>query len=162
MKLTGRFQQLGTQLIIFYMVMSLVVLSASSYFIYSFMLGLIKENNETLLLQQFQQLDHNMDGMIADVDALSKLFLMDANVQRYLKVESGDDEFEYLQLRNSLHGVIESYVSSYEFIDSIYVIGDSQGAVGGTNRTTLVQSDRHWLENFMSSNLYLDAHRNFP
>ncbi|WP_372632564.1 sensor histidine kinase [Cohnella sp.] len=162
MKLTGRFQQLGTQLIIFYMVISLVVLSGSSYFIYSFMLGHIKENNETLLLQQFQQLDHNIDGIIEDVDSLSKLFLMDAGVQRFLNYQPEDGEFEYLQMKNDLHKVIESYVSNYDFLDSLYIIGDVQGAVGGTNRTTLVHTAGNWLENFVSSGFYLNALQRFP
>ncbi len=162
MKLSGRFQHLGTQLIVFYMIMSLIVLSTSSYFIYNFMQGIIKENNETLLLQQFQQLDHNIEGLINDVDSLSKFFLLDTSVQRFLNYDPDMGEIEFLEMKNALHASIETYVSNYDYIESIYIIGDVQGVIGGTNSTTLVHSNRDWLKRFVDSDIFLNSHQVFP
>lgn len=162
MKRKGRFQQLGTQLILFYMMISLIVLSAASYFIYSFMLGMIKDNNETLLQQQFQQLEHNIEGLIDDVDSLSKFFLLDARVQRFLTYKPDKGEIEYLEMKNGLHASIESYVGNYDFIDSIYIVGDVQGAIGGNHNSTLVHSNRDWLSRFVDSDIFDLSHRAFP
>ncbi|QNK57039.1 sensor histidine kinase [Paenibacillus sp. PAMC21692] len=162
MKLKGRFQQLGTQLIVFYMIISLVVLSAASYFIYSFMLGIIKENNETLLLQQFQQLDHNIDGLIADVDSLSKFFLLDDKVQRFLNYSTEMGYTELLEVKTDLHATIKDFVDSYGYIDSIYMIGDAQGAIGGTDKTTLVHTSQEWMDRFVDSDIFHEARQRFP
>lgn len=162
MKLKGRFQQLGTQLILFYMLISLVVLTAASLFIYNFMIGLIKENNETLLRQQFQQLEHNIDGLIHDVDYLSKFFLLDPSVQRFLKYTPDQGELESLDMKNELHKSIELYANNYDFIDSIYIVGEVQGAVGGTHNTTLVHTNNEWMDSFIASDLFDRSSRAFP
>ena len=67
-------RQLRTQLILYIMVISLAVLAGASYFIYSFMQNMIKIQNERLLYQQFQQLDHNIGGLVKEIDRLSMLF----------------------------------------------------------------------------------------
>ncbi len=162
MKLTGRFQHLGTQLIIFYMIISLIVLSTSSYFIYNFIQGIIKENNESLLLQQFQQIDHNIEGLIKDVDSLSKFFLQESTVQRFLNYNPDMGEIEFLEMKKDLHASIELYISIYNYIESIYIIGDAQGVVGGTKSTTLVHANRDWLNRFIASDIYLNSNQAFP
>ncbi len=162
MKLKGRFQHLGTQLIVFYMIISLIVLSIASYFIYFFMLGIIKDNNETLLLQQFRQLDHNIEGLINDVDSLSKLFLLDASVQRFLDYSPDKGKVEFLEMKSDLHMSIDMFISNYDYINSIYIVGDVQGIVGGTNTKTLIQSNEKWITNFIDSDIITNSHRNFP
>ncbi|MEC0259599.1 sensor histidine kinase [Paenibacillus lautus] len=162
MKFRGRFQKLGTQLILFYMIISLIVLSFASYFIYTFVLKIIKENNETLLLQQFQQLDHNIVGLIDDVDSLSKFFLLDPAVQRFLNYTPDKGEFEFMEMKNDLHERIAPYINNYDFIDSIYIVGDVQGLIGGTNNTTLVHSSDPWLKEFMQTDIFVRSHQVFP
>lgn len=162
MKLGGRFQQLGTQLTVFYMIISLVVLSAASYFIYSFMLGIIKENNETLLLQQFHQTEHNIEGLIEDVDSLSKFFLLEPSAQRFLNYTPENGNMELLEIKKELHAEIQEYVSSYNYIDSIYMVGDVQGVIGGSDRTTLVHPNGEWKERFFQSDIYLGSDDTFP
>ncbi|WP_461671237.1 hypothetical protein, partial [Mycobacterium tuberculosis] len=162
MKLGGRFQQLGTQLTVFYMIISLVVLSAASYFIYSFMLGIIKENNETLLLQQFHQLEHNIEGLIEDVDSLSKFFILEPSAQRFLNYKSEYGNMELLEIKKELHAEIQNYVSSYNYIDSIYMVGDVQGVIGGSDKTTLVHPSAEWRERFFHSDIYLGSDDTFP
>jgi two-component system sensor histidine kinase YesM len=162
LKHKGLFRQLSTQLIIFYMIICLIVLSAVSYFIYSFMMGMIKDNNEKLLLQQFQQLDHNINGLIEDVDSLAKFFALDASVQRFFNYTPGLGDVELFALKNEMHAAIETYVSNYDFIDSIYIIGDEQGAIGGTHNTTLVHPNQDWLNQFVASAFFREIQQAFP
>lgn len=162
MRTKGRLRQLGTQLILFHTAISLLVLLAASYFIYTFMLNVFKDSNERLLLQQFQQLDHHVDGLLGDVDSLSKLFLTDVNVQRFLGYTPDRGESEFLELKKSVHSTIETYVRSYDFIDSIYIVGEAYGAAGGDDNTTLVHWTKDWLRDFLASGLFVGAHRSFP
>ncbi|MFC4600789.1 cache domain-containing sensor histidine kinase [Cohnella hongkongensis] len=162
MRIRGRIQRLGTQLILYYMMISLIVLSGASYFIYSFMLNVFKDSNERLLLQQFQQLDHHVDGLARDVDSLSKLFLADANVQRFIAYTPDLGVSEFLALKQAVLSTIESYARSYDFIDSIYIVGEASGAVGGDDHTTLAHWTQEWQREFLASSLFVGARRSFP
>jgi len=162
MKLKWKIQKLGTQLILIYMIISLLVLSFASYFIYTFVLGIIKENNETLLQQQFQQLEHNIEGLIQDVDTLSKFFLLEASVQRFLNYTPDMGEIELLELKKDFYAEIVDYVSTYSYLDSIYIVGDIQGMIGGTHNTTLVDSDMSWMNDFKKSDIFQRSHTEFP
>lgn len=162
MRFRRRYQSLGTQLILCYMIISVTVLSAASYYIYQYMLGIVKENNETLLLQQFKQLDHNIQGFVEDMDALSKFFLLEASVQRFLSYTPGEGDIEYSEMKKEVHSSIEGFVGNYEYLDSIYLVGEVQGAVGGTNQTTLIDPDPRWLERFTASPLFRRSYEEFP
>lgn len=162
MKVKNKFQHLGTQLIVFYMVISLVVLTASSFFIYKFMLSIIKEHNETFLLQQFQQIDYSINGLINDVDTLSKFLLLAQSVERFLSYTPDKGEIEFLEMKKGLHAEIESYVRIYDFIDSIYIAGEVQGIIGGTDSTTLVHSNETWSDRFISLDIFRNSLLAFP
>ncbi|MBB3111049.1 signal transduction histidine kinase [Paenibacillus phyllosphaerae] len=154
MKGWSRFRSMRTQLIISFMVISLVVLSAGSYYIYSFMLGTVKDQNERLLFQQFQQIDHNIQGLIADVDRLEKLFLNDEQVQQLLLNLTDKSQLEFLSYQNTLHSRIKLFIDNYNYVHSIYITAENHGAIGGSGDTTLVQPVEEWKKSFFDSELY--------
>ncbi|HZG55600.1 sensor histidine kinase [Paenibacillus sp.] len=156
------FQSLRTQLIVFFMIISVVVLSAASYYLYSFMLGMIKEQNERLLFQQFQQLDHNISGLFSDVDRLQKLFLQDEDMQALLLNLSEKSELEFLNYKNMLHDHITRFIGNYGYVHSIYVTAENQGAVGGSGDTTLVHSVEAWSQSFFASEPYRKSQELYP
>ncbi|GBF77656.1 two-component sensor histidine kinase [Paenibacillus sp. 598K] len=162
MKLLGRFQSLRTQLIISFMVTSLLVLMAASYYIYSYMQEMIRDQNERFLYQQFQQLDHNVHSLISDVDRLSSLFLRDDEIQDLLVNLSEKSELEFLDYKNSLHARIATFIDNYSYVHSIYLTAENQGVVGGTGMTTLVHSDAEWKARFFTSEAYLRSQAEYP
>ncbi|WP_260411138.1 sensor histidine kinase [Cohnella xylanilytica] len=164
MKLAKRLrpQSLRAQLIVFFMIISLVVLSAASYIIYTFMLNQIKDQNQRLLYQQFQQVDHNIHGLVGDVDRLSKLFLLDDQIQQMLLHLSDKSELEFLGYKNMLHAQIEKFISNYGYIHSIYLTTENQGAMGGSGDTTLVQSKEEWNRTFFGSEVFKRSVEAFP
>ncbi|ANF97334.1 cache domain-containing sensor histidine kinase [Paenibacillus bovis] len=159
---TGKIQHLGTQLIVFFMAVSIIVFSLATYLLYTFMLGLIKEQNEKLLYQQFQQIDHNIHNLISDVDRLSKLFLLDNNVQSYIQSNDTRSQLENIDLKKDIYGRIANFISNYSYIHSIYIISDANGALGGDATRTLVHSDRAWTDSFFQSEGYERAKQSFP
>ncbi|MFD1884411.1 cache domain-containing sensor histidine kinase [Paenibacillus wenxiniae] len=159
---SGNIQHLGTQLIVYFMAVSIIVFSLATYFLYTFMLGLIKEQNEKLLYQQFQQNDHNIHSLISDVDRLSKLFLLDGNVQSYLQSGDHRTELENIDLKKDIYARIANFISNYNYIHSIYMITDDNGALGGDATRTLVHEEAAWTANFFRSQGYEQAKQNFP
>ncbi|WP_322905787.1 sensor histidine kinase [Paenibacillus sp. SGZ-1009] len=155
-------QHLGTQLIVYFMAVSMIVFSLATYFLYTFMLGLIKEQNEQLLYQQFQQNDHNIHSLISDVDRLSKLFLLDGNVQSYLQSDDYRTELENIDLKKDIYARIANFISNYNYIHSIYIITDHNGALGGDATRTLVHEEAAWTANFFRSQGYERAKQAFP
>ncbi len=162
MRIPGLFQSLRTQLIVIFMLISLLVLSGSTYVIYNFMLNLIKEQNESLLQQQFQQLDHNINAIISEVDRLSKLFVLDDDLQQFIQTVPEKNVLEFLEYKNKLHAAIAELIGNYSYIHSIYLTAKDQGAIGGSASTTLVHTKEDWTQNFYTSNIYQRSLEAFP
>jgi len=157
-----RFQQLRTQLIVYIMVVSLAVLAGASYFIFSFMQNMIKDQNEKLLFQQFQQLDHNISSLVSEIDRLSMLFLRDDKIQQLLYKISEKTEVEFLESKNDVQDVIADFIDNYNYIDSIYITADNLGAVGGSQTRTLVYSKEEWERSFFTSEPFHKTLERYP
>lgn len=148
-------RSLRLQLFVTFMLIGLIVLSIGSYYVYTFMQTMIKEHNEQLLSQQFTQIDHNIHGLISDIDRLSKLFVQDEQTQQVLLNVTESQELELLLNKKKFHDLIEKFISNYSFIHSIYLTTESLGVIGGGARTTLVHSTEEWNDSFFQ----LDAYR---
>ncbi|WP_342570037.1 sensor histidine kinase [Paenibacillus sp. FSL R5-0749] len=155
-------RQLRTQLILYIMVISLAVLAGASYFIYSFMQNMIKIQNERLLYQQFQQLDHNIGGLVKEIDRLSMLFLRDDHIQQFLYKISEKTEEEFLESKNDVQRVIADFIDNYNYIDSIYITADNLGAVGGSQKRTLVYDRDAWQQSFFTSEPFRQTLEQYP
>ncbi|TLS53690.1 sensor histidine kinase [Paenibacillus antri] len=162
MKRLRWFQSLRTQLILVFMVISIAVLAGASYYIYSFMLGMVKDQNERLLFQQFQQLDHNIHNLISEVDRLQKLFLQDDGMQELLLNLTEKSELEFLNYKNMLHARITRFIGNYSYVHSIYVTAENQGAVGGSGDTTLVHPVEEWSKTFFRSEPFRRSKEQYP
>lgn len=155
-------RQLRTQLILYIMVISLAVMAGASYFIYSFMQNMIKIQNERLLYQQFQQLDHNIGGLVKEIDRLSMLFLRDDQIQRFLYKISEKTEEEFLESKNDVQRVIADFIDNYNYIDSIYITANNLGAVGGSQKRTLVYDREEWQQSFFTSEPFRQTIEQYP
>jgi len=156
------FSQLRTQLIVYFMIISLAVLAGASYFIYTYMQNMVKEQNERLLYQQFQQLDHNIGGLVSEVDRLSLLFLRDDRIQDLLDGISEKTQLELLLAKNDVQSNIADVIGNYSYIDSIYITADNLGAIGGSENTTLVYDQSDWERNFFSSEPFRRSIEEYP
>ncbi|MEK0313884.1 cache domain-containing sensor histidine kinase [Cohnella sp. 56] len=162
MKLVRGFGSLRSQLVLSYMLISVLVLSAGTYYVYSFMLNQIRAQNERLLLQQFQQVDHNIHGVVSEVDRLSNLFWLDEQIQYLLQNISDKQDVDFVNYQNLLQNRIESFIFNYNYIHSIYLTAEKQGVVGGNAVQTLVQTEEEWVRLFFQSDAYLESQREFP
>ncbi|MFC3802383.1 sensor histidine kinase [Cohnella sp. GCM10012308] len=162
MKLPHAFRSLRSQLVLSYMLISVLVLSAGTYYVYSFMLSQIRTQNERLLLQQFQQVDHNIHGVVSEVDRLSNLFWVDEQIQYLLQNISDKRNVDFVNYQNLLQNRIETFIFNYNYIHSIYLTAEQQGVVGGNAGQTLVQTEEEWVRLFFKSDAYVRSQREFP
>ncbi|GGD49699.1 cache domain-containing sensor histidine kinase [Paenibacillus nasutitermitis] len=153
---------LRTQLILYFMIVSLVVLAVGSYFSYSFMLETVKGQNEKYLLQQFRQLEQNMTATINDVDRLSKLFIMDEPVQQFLVANINSDEIAAMETHKSILRRITDFLSNYSHINSIYMYTRNSGEIGGSARNILINRDNEGAGNAFQHEIFEKATDSFP
>lgn len=123
---------------------------------------MIKIQNERLLYQQFQQLDHNIGGLVTEIDRLSMLFLRDDHIQRFLYKISEKTEEEFLESKNDVQRVIADFIDNYNYIDSIYITANNLGAVGGSQKRTLVYDREEWQQSFFTSEPFRQTIEQYP
>ncbi|MCD9023245.1 cache domain-containing sensor histidine kinase [Cohnella silvisoli] len=153
---------LRTQLILYFMIISLVVLAVGSYFSYSFMLDIVKGQNEKYILQQFHQLEQNMTATITDVDRLSKLFIMDDHVQQFLMANVNNDEIAAIETQKSILRRITDFISNYSYINSIYIFTKNNGEIGGSARNILISREIEVVDNASQHEIFEKATASFP
>ncbi|QTH43027.1 hypothetical protein J4772_00595 [Cohnella sp. LGH] len=86
LKLSGA--SLQTSLSLSFMIMSVVVLIVSAVGIYFGVQDIWQKRSEKSTLQLFEQLQYSVDVMRHDADKVSKLFLIDPDIQEYLETIS--------------------------------------------------------------------------
>lgn len=160
-KISEIFYSLRTQLILYYMIISLVVLAVGAYSSYSYIMDILKKNSEKYLLQQFSQADYNINKVFDDVDRLSKIFLLDDNVQKFLQDNYNTSEFNAVETQKYILDRIAQFVSNYEYLSSIYIFTENRGGIGGSDIYTSIV--RVSSENkFFNSGLYEKVKMAFP
>lgn len=131
------FHNLSMQLILFYTVISFIVIAAGYYFSYAYSIDLIKRYNEKYLLEQFHQSEYNIQSMMREVDRLSMMFSGNSSVQYFLQRNYSGDEYDKMMVNKDILDTIGTYISNYSYINSIYIITDSGMDVGSSLSRTV-------------------------
>lgn len=162
MKLNGG--SLRVSLSISFMIMSVIVLIASAVGIYFGVLDIWQKRSEKSTLQLFQQIQYSVDVTRHDADKVSKLFLVDSDIQEYLDTISASSSSpgEHVNLTNKVMERMSIVLQNYDYISSIYLFTSSGTVVGvsGQASTFILNAlDKHW---FYSSGLYSQAQNSYP
>lgn len=126
---------LRTQLILYYTVFSLIVLAAGSVFSYSYIMDILKNQNEKYMLQQFGQSGYNIRSLINDVDRISKLFVSTEDFQELLQ-KSYNSDYENIQNQKAIFRKISDYTSNFQYIKSIYIFTQEGDIMGGNSKSS--------------------------
>jgi len=162
LKLSGG--SLQTSLSLSFMIMSVVVLIVSAVGIYFGVQDIWQKRSEKSTLQLFEQLQYSVDVMRHDADKVSKLFLIDPDIQEYLETisDSSNSPGEHVNLTNRVMDRISIVLKNYEYISSIYLFTDGGTVVGVSDQasTFIVDAeDKHWFYTF---GLYSQAQESYP
>lgn len=136
------FRSLRAQLILFYTIISFIVISVGYYFSYTYSMDLIKRYNEKFLIEQFHQFEYNIKSAMNEVDKLSILFIMDSNVQGFLEKNYGNEEISAVENHKSILDRITSFTNNYKYINSIYLLTDNGREIGGSSSRSVIKTSK--------------------
>ena len=161
-KISNIFHSLRMQLILYYMVVSLVILSVGAYISYSYILDMLKKNNEKYLLQQFSQAEYNIQNLLKDVDKLSKIFLLDDNIQQFLQDNYNISEFDNITIQKSIVENIGQFISNYDYLNSIFIFNDNKTGIGASERSTSIIRKDNGKSDYFESKIYKKVKAAYP
>lgn len=131
------FQRLSIQLILFYTIISFVVISTGCYISWVYSVNLIKKCNEKYLHEQFSQSDYSIQSLMSEVDRLSMMLTIDNNIQVLLQDNYNNDKFETVMNNKNVLSTMSNYLINYNYLNSIYLRMDNGGEIGTDNLTTV-------------------------
>jgi two-component system sensor histidine kinase YesM len=153
---------LKVQLVCSFLAVTLLVLSASSYYIYGTTLNIQQKRTEEMSLAQFRQIETNIHSLLREVDKLSKTFLWESKVQAFLEEEEILDNADFIPYVQEITDLITQYIGNYEYLESIYIFSDNGVVLGGSiaqNQSTAVLGKEY---PFYSTELYENVKKNYP
>jgi len=146
------------------MIMSIVVLIVSAVGIYFGVLDIWQKRSEKSTLQLFVQIRYSVDVTRHDADKVSKLFLVDPDIQEYLDTDLANTSTpgEHVNFTNKVMERISIILKNYDYISSIYLFTNRGTIVGVSAQVSTFMVDaaeKHW---FYTSGLYSQAQQSYP
>jgi two-component system sensor histidine kinase YesM len=162
LKLNGG--SLRASLSISFMIMSVIVLIVSAVGIYYGVLDIWQKRSEKSTLQLFEQIQYSVDVTRHDADKVSKLFLVDPDIQAYLDTSStrSSSPGEHVNMTNKVMERMSIILKNYDYISSIYLFTNGGNIVGISAQVSTFMvdaTDKHW---FYTSGLYKQAQQSYP
>jgi len=139
------------QLVFIFMAMSIIVLVLSAVLIYYGVLDILKTRSEDATLRLFQQTEQSIQGFRAEIDKVSKLMLLNPEIERYMnreKSEDGYDADDVIQI-NDLLNQLSLLTKNYDFIASIFFFSADGSVIGLRDDEPIVINDpeqKYWQE----------------
>ncbi len=144
-------QSIRAQLVLTFMIMSIIVLVLSSILIYYGVLDILKTRSEDSTLRLFQQTEQRIQGFRAEMDKVSKLLLLNPEIESYMNKEKDGanyDAEDVIQI-NGLLNQLSLILKNYDFISSIYFFSSDGSIIGLRDDEPIAVSDedqKHWQE----------------
>lgn len=148
------FKSLRTQLMLYFIGISVIVLTVGSILTYNNMVNLLEERNEELTIQQFSQIDLSLGNLMDDVTRISAVFMLRNDIQEFLKSDSYSYDYKNVEMIRNIQKIADDIILNYPYIDSIYIF-KSNGEVTGTSKTNslIVRGDEK-PHPFFSTQMY--------
>ncbi|SFE59119.1 HAMP domain-containing protein [Paenibacillus catalpae] len=138
-----------------------ILLASISYYSYSRTVDLIEIRTQETTYRQFRQTENNLQNFMNEVDQLSKTFLLDDRVQKILLWEPLSKP-DFLGLQKDITDRAMEYFANYDFLDSLYIFGETGVVVGGTPQKNQSIDDPNKTYPFYHSELYKQIKEKFP
>lgn len=154
-----RWGRLHTQLVLFYVILSLLVFSIVGGLSYAIAFKSVKTQAEQRLLQTFKQIEDNITVYLEDVETMARKLRIDNTIQDYYQfVDMNDASSIYLALE--LLEMLDETLNTYQNIHSTMLFRED-GAYFGTTRSQTISGKKADLPVY-SLDCYAMALRDFP
>ncbi len=154
-------RSIRVRLVLTVLLVTCFVISVFSYYSYSKTVDLIRNRTQDTTFRQFKQTEYNIQNFMAEVDQLSKTFLLDDRVQKILNVNA-EYKSDFFSLQRDITDRAAEYFANYEYLDSLYIFGENGMVVGGTAQKNQSILDPEKSYPFYQSDLYSLAKQKFP
>ncbi|OCT15267.1 hypothetical protein A8709_14305 [Paenibacillus pectinilyticus] len=133
---------LRRQLTVSFLIISVAILSLSTWFTYHGVLQLLQKRTENSTVQLFQQAEFTINGFRAEVDKISKTLLVDEDVNGFMEAvpSNNSNQADEIVLKRAIAQKFTALLQNYEFLHSIYLFTEDGRVLGTTisrNTTTL-------------------------
>jgi len=153
---------LRMQLIIYLVLISFIVLAIGAYSSYTYVLDMLKKNNESYLLQEFRQAEYNIQNVFNNVDRLSGLFTLNDSIQEFTEKENNGYDIDQYILQTAIFKLFSQLQLNYTYINSIYIFNEGLYGMGGSSSNSKTFSGNEDYSNFVSKKIYAQAQETFP
>lgn len=148
--------KLKTQLIISFVVICLAIMLVGLFITYNLVTDIFKKNNEDYTLNMFRKDEMNINGLINEVDKLSKLTLVNEDYQKLL-AGNFSSELEAVETRVKVFNLFSSVLKNYEYINTIYSYGENGDLLGVSQTYSDYLLDLHRDSKYFNSDLYKEV-----
>lgn len=151
---------LKSQLIFSFMLMSLIILSISYFFIYLYILDLLQKRTEESTIQTFQQTESSIDTFSEEMDKITKRFLLEDQLAKFIDndISSETEEIERIK---GISNLTASLFGDYVYIHSVYIFKDNREILGFTgNRNFYIKAGEN--HPFYRSKTFIQTRKNYP
>lgn len=151
---------LRTQLLLTFLLSSLLILGLGSVFLYVNVLEILQHRNEQSTVRSFRQVERNLLDFQTKTESLSKSYFLNTDFETYL---NGTEKNEYrrIQLVRSIMQTMAADVRNYSFLHSIFLI-TKDGKTLGVTTSTSYASLQAVPRPFLDSRMNLDAVERYP
>ncbi len=161
-KLIQAFRSLRFQLLLYFLLVVVFVLTIGSALTYRNTLDILKKRNEQLVLQQFKQIEHDIWYMTDEVERLSKLFILEDNVQEFLQLDAYSSDYVNIELARKIQRKIDNIIMNYPYIDSVYLFTENREVLGESNESNIILRKSDKEHEFFLSSMYYNIDRSYP
>jgi two-component system sensor histidine kinase YesM len=147
-----------TQLIASFLLLTLIILTASLGLLYTLVLDILQKRSEDATIQLFRQAEYSIVQFRSEIEQLSKLILVEPKVQEYLEDIRLMDEVSRIELEGQVGRRLSQMLNSYSYLDSIYLYLESGTVIEVMNNRQLVTDDHK----FKGSPLYQMGKEHYP
>lgn len=145
---------LRTQLMLYFICVSVIVLTVGSYLTYRNMLGIIEQRNQELVLQQITQTEQNILNLMGEVDRISSIFRMEEAVQDFLHIGSYSPIYTNVEMGWDIQKLADDIILNYPYIDSIYLFSNNDEVIGSSKNNSLTVRQDQQEHPFFSTEMY--------
>jgi two-component system sensor histidine kinase YesM len=160
--LQGKFGalMLRTQLLLTFLLSSLLILGLGSAFLYANLLEMLQHRNEESTVRSFRQVERSLLDFQTKTDSLSKSYFLNPDLETFLN-DTEQNEFNRIQMVRSIQQTMALDVSNYPFLHSIFMITTDGKVIGVTTATSYV-SLQPAPRPFQQTKMNLDAVEQYP
>ncbi|MCD9021732.1 cache domain-containing sensor histidine kinase [Cohnella silvisoli] len=151
---------LRTQLLLTFLLSSLLILGLGSVFLYVNLLEILQHRNEESTVRSFRQVERNLLDFQTKTDSLSKSYFLNSDFETFLN-DTEKNEYRRIQLVRSIMQTMAADVRNYPFLHSIFIItkdGKTIGVTSSTSYASLQPTPRP----FQQSPMNLEAVERYP